>query len=246
MKQSILIPTLAALGGALVGLLIGLGIHERPAPESPGLTSQPVSLTLDQTDKVDMKVSPPSPADRVSIPVETPAEDDLELEPAALVQQEGFFDGVDYEASKDAYAFPWSAWSGSLPKTEPVLFEAKYGNLSLMEIRKAKSELEFELGIVREDLFAKRQENGYSIVQDVQYQTAPDGSLKTVPPAVKFVGDTPCFQIARRKDANGDPYFEFDWLPPNEYPEFYEQFNEVAWLVGKEGKLMAAAQKKNQ
>lgn len=244
--SSFLFPAFAALGGVTVGLLIGRTLYGGGPTVASG-AAQSESAARHETVRQTPRIDEPS-APGVRTPLEVPEEqaETLGLEPATSARSADFFDGADYEAADKTYAFPWSGWSGSLPRTEPIIFEAKYGHLSLDEIRRAKAELDFELGIIRQDLFGQRHAQGLSVQQDPRYELGPDGSQKLIPPAVKFVGDTPCFQISRLKGPDGAPYYSFDWLPPNEYPEYYETFNEVAWLLGQGSKLAAEESSEGQ
>ena len=82
----------------------------------------------------------------------------------------------------------------------------------------------------------ERRLAGKVIRLEKKYSTDGAGAQKPIPFKLKKSGNIPYHQVMAHPPRDGQPaYYEFDWMPPDEYPEFYMLASDLMWLNKKVG-----------
>ena len=137
-------------------------------------------------------------------------------------------DGCNYGA------LPWDDFNGldmealRVPKS---VWEDKYRGYSKGDLAAAGARLGVEMQEMWERNFEVERAAGNAVVFETQYTVDEAGNKHSVPFHISKSGNTPFHSVmGHPKIEDHESYYEFIWLPPNEYPEVYLLESETQWL----------------
>lgn len=170
----------------------------------------------------------------LSIATSEGPEPDIEAEPAAITPGE-VWDRFDPEASKQAYPLPIYDWVGDIPRRPAFVYEDKYADLDETQLAQAKAGLKVAFrSALRGEFDRLRYEGSYSTFP-IQYVDDGQGGMRKLPLSFRQSGATPLSKVTQAEDPNGDPVYEFTWLPPEDFEDLYLTMDELAWLTSALG-----------
>ena len=243
MSKRIFLIALLSVSTALIGYQFGM--HRRVSSEADHRTGPNPSVGSPNFENQNRKleIEAPSKPDRL------PVLPDQVVESAPIPVGELLTDPewkeFDPELTKSIYEIPWKDWDGYIERADPLIWEAKYGHLSLEELNQAKAAMDLQVTKTQMKLFAERREAGLVAINQIQYKTLPDGTQKRIGVNLQMVSKgglgTPTVQSAHSYDDQGHEISELLWLPPDEYPDYYSKIDEQAWMGNQLKKLMSVA-----
>ena len=143
-------------------------------------------------------------------------------------QTKASVDGCNYGA------LPWDDFNGldmealRVPKS---VWEDKYRGYSKGDLAAAGARLGVEMQEMRERNFEAERAAGNAVIFEIQYTVDEVGNKHSVPSHLPKSGNTPFHSVmGHPKIEDHESYYEFIWLPPNEYPEVYLLESETQWL----------------
>lgn len=221
------------LGGVVLYLLVQDGSSEGPGSLTPsahkdGLVGGPSESALDLTQPPRLEIE--APAEEQALPSradEAPQED----------PNRKFEDDIPSDWSCNYGPLPIDNYNGDdqeLLRVPDSVWEEKYAGYTDGDLAAAYGRLRSEFFTNVKGAFDERRVAGLATKFPKKYKTTAVGDQKAIPFHLKKSGNIPLHTVTGYPATDGhDAYYEFIWLPPAEYPEYYLLSSEVMWLQGK-------------
>jgi len=225
------------LGLCALATVAFLAIFDYPDGSGDGRGISPQELPAAQAENA--KHSPGASDALLRTPVSTePLPATLPPSPS-LTRDELSEPARDSVGSCNYGALPWDEFDAEYLVALRVpahVWEDKYSGYEMEDMGAARGRIHVRWTSQAEANWEERKLAGKRTRWEKRYSTNEFGVQKPVPFKLTASGDFPYHQVMAHPAKDGQPaYIEFDWLPPDEYPDFYMLASELMWLNKKVG-----------